>query len=146
MNFRPSSLSLQFVFLAGLTLIYCKWLSSHHPTFPLNGRLKDCSTISYVITERWPLARKCRDVFEQVKEAGYGCHCGCRPASDREAHISRTVLDLSGGELEQLIMRNASQDLDQMIGDTIGNMISDSGIVGGGGLAAVDFGDLGPGE
>jgi len=61
-------------------------------------------------------------------------------------HISRTVVDLSGGGLKQVIMRNASQDLDQMIGDTIGNMISEPGIVGGGGLAAVDFRDLGPGE
>ena len=61
-------------------------------------------------------------------------------------HISRTVVDLSGGGLEQVIMRNASEDLEQMIGDTIGNMISEPGIVGGRGLAAVDFRDLGPGE
>jgi hypothetical protein len=56
------------------------------------------------------------------------------------------VVDLSGGGLEQVIMRNASEDLEQMIGDTIGNMISEPGIVGGRGLAAVDFRDLGPGE
>jgi hypothetical protein len=56
------------------------------------------------------------------------------------------VVDLSGGGLEQAITRNASQDLEQMIGDTVGNMVSEPGIVGGGGLAAADFRDLGPEE
>jgi len=69
MNFGPSPLSLQSVFLAGLTLIYCAWLSPRRPTFPLTGPLTDCSIMLYVMTERWPLARKYRDVFETIKES-----------------------------------------------------------------------------
>jgi hypothetical protein len=30
------------------------------------------------------LGAKIQRVFEQVKEAGYGCPCGCGSASDRE--------------------------------------------------------------
>ena len=55
-------------------------------------------------------------------------------------HIPRTVVDLTGG-LEQRILGNANQDLEQMIGD----MIGDSGNVGGG-FEDFDFRDLGAGN
>jgi hypothetical protein len=119
MNFGPSPLSLQSVFLAGLTLIYCAWLSPHRPTFPLNGPLTDCSIMLYVMTERWPLARKYRDVFERIKEAVMDIIAGGNHNHDQagKRHMSRTVVgvDLNCG-LEQGFLGNANQDLEQMIG------------------------------
>ncbi|KAI1101459.1 fungal-specific transcription factor domain-containing protein [Jackrogersella minutella] len=66
-----SALSIQSVFLAGLTLIYCAWLA------PLNfisvdGPLTDCQILLYIVTERYPSARKYRDVFERIKSAIMG--------------------------------------------------------------------------
>ncbi|KAH8899855.1 hypothetical protein GQ53DRAFT_203201 [Thozetella sp. PMI_491] len=61
-----SALSIQSVFLAGLTLVYCAWLA---PVNFLNveGPLTDCQLLLYVITERYPSARKYRDIFERIK-------------------------------------------------------------------------------
>lgn len=54
--------------MAGLTLIYCTWISpgevfSSSTTNDINA----CSIVLFVITERWPGARKYRDAFELVK-------------------------------------------------------------------------------
>ncbi|KAI1390332.1 fungal-specific transcription factor domain-containing protein [Hypoxylon trugodes] len=63
-----SALSIQSVFLAGLTLIYCAWLAP--PGFiNVDGPLTDCQILLYIVTERYPSARKYRDVFERIKSA-----------------------------------------------------------------------------
>lgn len=61
-----SPLSLQSVFLAGLTLIYCTWLAPPN-TLNLTSAIDDCNIMLYVMTERWPAGRKYRDVFERIK-------------------------------------------------------------------------------
>ncbi|KAK9415284.1 hypothetical protein SUNI508_02132 [Seiridium unicorne] len=63
-----SALSIQSMFLAGLTLTYCAWLA---PPGYLNveGPLTDCQLLLYIVTERYPSARKYRDVFERIKKA-----------------------------------------------------------------------------
>ncbi|RYP51832.1 hypothetical protein DL768_002908 [Monosporascus sp. mg162] len=63
-----SALSIQSVFLAGLNLIYCAWLA------PLNHinteeSLTHCQLLLYIMTERYPSAKKYRDVFERIKTA-----------------------------------------------------------------------------
>lgn len=64
-----SFVALQTVFLAGLNLIYCCWLS---PGDIWSGKssndINACSVMLYVITERLPTARKYRDVFDAVRE------------------------------------------------------------------------------
>ncbi|KAF2808485.1 uncharacterized protein BDZ99DRAFT_477985 [Mytilinidion resinicola] len=56
---RPASTSWRCtVFLAGLTLIYCAWISPRE-VFGI---------VLYIITERWPGAKKYRDVFETIKQ------------------------------------------------------------------------------
>ncbi|KAH9897468.1 fungal-specific transcription factor domain-containing protein [Xylariomycetidae sp. FL2044] len=63
-----SFLSIQSVFLAGLTMIYCAWLAP--PNFiHVEAPLSDCQLLLYIITERYPSARKYRDVFERIKSA-----------------------------------------------------------------------------
>jgi hypothetical protein len=65
-----SLMALHSVFLAGLTLIYCTWLSPKS-VFGMKtcNDMNACSIVLYIITERWPAAKKYRDVFENVKQA-----------------------------------------------------------------------------
>ncbi|KAI2614671.1 fungal-specific transcription factor domain-containing protein [Hypoxylon fragiforme] len=63
-----SALSIQSVFLAGLTLIYCAWLTPQN-SISIDGPLTDCQILLYIVAERYPSARKYRDVFERVKSA-----------------------------------------------------------------------------
>ncbi|KAJ9142934.1 hypothetical protein NKR23_g6746 [Pleurostoma richardsiae] len=65
-----SVMALHSVFLAGLTLIYCVWAS---PKELFNTRTSNdmnaCSIVLYIITERWPGARQCRDAYESIKQS-----------------------------------------------------------------------------
>lgn len=64
-----SLMALYSVFLSGLTLVYCIWLSPKEVyTITTNNDLNACSVVLYVITERWPGARKYRDAFESIKQ------------------------------------------------------------------------------
>jgi hypothetical protein len=64
-----SLMALHSVFVAGLTLIYCTWLSPR-TVFGMKSSndLNACSIVLYIITERWPTAKKYRDVFENLKQ------------------------------------------------------------------------------
>jgi hypothetical protein len=63
-----SLMALQTVFLAGLTLIYCIWISPEDIyNITTSNNLNSCSIVLYIITERWPGARKYRDAFEGIK-------------------------------------------------------------------------------
>ncbi|KAK8056216.1 transcriptional regulatory protein [Apiospora rasikravindrae] len=66
-----SALSIQSVFLAGLTLIYCAWLAPAS-FLSVDGPLTDCQLLLYIVTERYPSARKYRDVFERIKKTIMG--------------------------------------------------------------------------
>ncbi|KAJ9142369.1 Fungal-specific transcription factor domain-containing protein [Pleurostoma richardsiae] len=61
-----AALSIQSVFLAGLTLVYCAWLEPDD-FLNIEGPLTDCQILLYIITERYPSARKYRDIFERIK-------------------------------------------------------------------------------
>jgi len=54
--------------MAGLTLIYCTWISPEEVfSSSTSNDINACSIVLFVITERWPGARKYRDTFELVK-------------------------------------------------------------------------------
>ena len=61
-----SALSIQSVFLAGLTWIYCAWLAPAG-FFGSDSALSDCQLLLYVIAERYPAAKKYRDIFERLR-------------------------------------------------------------------------------
>ncbi|KAI5861689.1 fungal-specific transcription factor domain-containing protein [Durotheca rogersii] len=63
-----SALSIQSVFLAGLTLIYCAWLAPSN-FLSVEGPLTGCQILLYVVAERYPSARKYRDLFERIRSA-----------------------------------------------------------------------------
>ncbi|RDW58435.1 hypothetical protein BP5796_12365 [Coleophoma crateriformis] len=62
-----STLSLQTVFLAGLTLVYCMWHAPSTNAIKNMSALSDCSIILYIMTERWPNIKRYRDAFEAIK-------------------------------------------------------------------------------
>jgi hypothetical protein len=65
-----SLMALYSIFLAGLTLLYCIWLSPREIySIPTSNDLNSCSIVLYIITERWPGAKKYRDAFEVLKQS-----------------------------------------------------------------------------
>jgi len=64
-----SLMALQTVFMAGLTLVYCLWISPHDifDTTTTNG-IHDCSVVLFVIAERVPAAKKYRNAFEIIRQ------------------------------------------------------------------------------
>lgn len=68
-----SFLSLQPYFLAkfypGLTLIYCMWHSPQDMAIPrATSAIHSCSSMLYVMAERWSPAQQYRNAFERVKD------------------------------------------------------------------------------
>ncbi|KAF2001585.1 hypothetical protein P154DRAFT_619260 [Amniculicola lignicola CBS 123094] len=62
-------MALHSVFLAGLTLVYCVWISPKEVfNLKTSNDMNACSIVLYIITERWPAAKRYRDVFESVKQ------------------------------------------------------------------------------
>jgi hypothetical protein len=62
-----SLIALHATFVAGLTLIHC-FLASERAIFSpqFSSDVRACSTVLYVIAERWSAARKVRDAFERM--------------------------------------------------------------------------------
>ncbi|KUJ16071.1 uncharacterized protein LY89DRAFT_102668 [Mollisia scopiformis] len=57
-----SLMALHSVFLAGLTLVYCTWISPQEVfSIKTSSDMNACSIVLYIITERWPGAKKYRD-------------------------------------------------------------------------------------
>jgi hypothetical protein len=61
-----SLLALHANFVAGLTMIYCFLVDNSIFNFKLSGDIRACSTVLYIIAERWPTARKVRNAFERL--------------------------------------------------------------------------------
>ncbi|KAF2400581.1 hypothetical protein EJ06DRAFT_581691 [Trichodelitschia bisporula] len=65
-----SLMALHSVFLAGLTLVYCTW-SAPQEVFSIttSNDMNACSIVLYIITERWPGAKRYRDMYEAIKQS-----------------------------------------------------------------------------
>lgn len=123
-----SSVSLQTVFLAGLTLVYCMWQDcTNNNTFKSVGALTDCSIILYVMTERWPASKKYRDLFEVVKTSvldaiAEGRHMPRTAVSSLKDDMQTSLHN--GGLHVNFTTETLSDDLEQMISDITGEQIS----------------------
>jgi hypothetical protein len=62
-------MALQTVFMAGLTLVYCLWISPEEifDATTSNG-IHDCSIVLFVIADRVPAAKKYRNAFEVIRQ------------------------------------------------------------------------------
>ncbi|KAK8022257.1 hypothetical protein PG993_013024 [Apiospora rasikravindrae] len=102
-----SSIDLLSVFSAGLTLIYCAWASPKEVlSINTSNDMNACSIVLYIITERLPIARKYRDVFEAIKmmvleSIEENQHQARRPIAKLRPCIQATLHDLSSGQDEQ---------------------------------------------
>ncbi|KUJ08658.1 uncharacterized protein LY89DRAFT_676572 [Mollisia scopiformis] len=117
-----TSVSLQTVFLAGLTLVYCMWQdTSNSNGFKSISALTDCSIILCVMTEKWSGGKKYRDLFEVVKKS-------VLDAIAEGKHIPRAAVtsmkddmqDTLHGIQSDAVMKNIPDDLEQMISDMAG--------------------------
>lgn len=99
---------------AGLTLIYCTWLA---PKDRLNvaNPISDCNIMLYVMTERWPAARKYRDIFEQIKNIVEDVIAGESHEATREAGILDSKVTKSCRVLDQSLSGGARSDYSRMI-------------------------------
>jgi hypothetical protein len=79
-------------FHIGLTLIYCAWLAP--PGYvSVDGPLTDCQLLLYIVTERYPSARKYRDVFERIKKAVLDMIAQGKHEPRNPVHLDPTVQD-----------------------------------------------------
>lgn len=101
-----SLIALHATFVAGLTLIYC-FVASEGAIFSprFSSDVRACSTVLYIISERWSAARKVRDAFERmvsltverseslnVESVGYGLTTGSLPPRDVNEQASTDLL------------------------------------------------------
>jgi hypothetical protein len=95
-----SLIALHATFVAGLTLIYC-FLSSERAIFnpQFSSDVRACSTVLYVISERWSAARKVRDAFERM--VGLTIERGERQSTDSNSHDQMTGFHPPVGVCEQ---------------------------------------------
>jgi hypothetical protein len=61
-----SVLALHANFVAGLTMIYCFLVDKSIFDIKLSSDIRACSTVLYIIAERWSAARKVRNAFERL--------------------------------------------------------------------------------
>ena len=64
-----SLLALHANFVAGLTMVYCFSLDKTIFDWKFSSDIRACSTVLYIIAERWPAARKVKDAFESLVTA-----------------------------------------------------------------------------
>ncbi|KAK9792793.1 putative Zn(2)-C6 fungal-type domain-containing protein [Seiridium cardinale] len=69
MSVGYSLMALQTVFMAGLTLVYCIWISPDEIfDITTSNGIHDCSIVLFVIAERVRAARKYRNAFEVIRQ------------------------------------------------------------------------------
>ncbi|KAH8888145.1 hypothetical protein GQ53DRAFT_826702 [Thozetella sp. PMI_491] len=116
-------LSLQTVFLAGLTLVYTMWHAPSSTSVKKLSALSDCSVMLYVTTERWPAIRRYRDAFEAIKRSVLELIADDKHAP-RMVVPALTTDDTIWSSLQGLnldIYENLNRDdLEQMLGDMAG--------------------------
>lgn len=64
-----STMSMHSCFVAGLTLVYCLWLSKDAPILHILEGVRACTAALYVLTERSQLCRNYRETFENLVTA-----------------------------------------------------------------------------
>lgn len=135
-----------------MTLIYCAWLAP--PDYiSVDGPLTDCQLLLYIVTERYPSARKYRDVFERIKKAildliAQGKHEPRHPVH-LEPVIQEGVTKFSN-QWEPGGMAGMGNDFNFMINSMIGNPVTTptfelgldptTGLVGGQNHQGADLG------
>ena len=115
-----SLMALYSIFLSGLTLLYCMWLSPKEVyTIATSNDLNACSIVLYVITERWPGARRYRDAFESIRQCvldliADGNSQPRKPLTGLDAELRTTLQDV------QSLHPEGRAEFSRMMTDMIG--------------------------
>jgi hypothetical protein len=116
-----STLSLQTVFLAGLTLVFCTWQAPASSAVKNMSALSDCSIMLYIMTERWPNIRRYRDAFEAIKRTVLSLVTDDKHQPRKVITTSTTDVWSSLQSFDLDMIENINrEDLEQMIGDMTG--------------------------
>lgn len=107
----------------GLTLIYCTWISPEEIfSSATSNDINACSIVLFVITERWPAARKYRDTFEAVKQNVID------PLAEGRKHEPRqTIASLKSiipSSLPSVEMGEDRQEFSRIVGDMSGQCLN----------------------
>jgi hypothetical protein len=119
----------------GLTLIYCTWISPEEIfNSATSNDINACSIVLFVITERWPGAKKYRDAFEAVKQnvidpLAEGKNYGPRHAIEvLKSIIPSTLPSVEMGEDRQeysrIVTDMSGQDVDSALMQTFGSLVA----------------------
>jgi hypothetical protein len=54
------------IFVAGITILYCLWVDRSLFEISTMNDIRACSTVLFIVAERWPNAVKYRDIFEML--------------------------------------------------------------------------------
>ncbi|RDW88310.1 hypothetical protein BP6252_00342 [Coleophoma cylindrospora] len=120
-----STLTLQSVFLAGLTLIYCIWQAPSSAAIKYMSSLSDCSIMLYIMTERWPIIRRYREVFEAIKRSVLHLIAEDKHQPRQAIPIIADDVRTTIQGLEVNMAENINKDdLEQMIGDMTGEHLA----------------------
>ncbi|CAG8974147.1 hypothetical protein HYALB_00002784 [Hymenoscyphus albidus] len=65
-SYGHSFIALHSVFIAGVTMCYCRFISPNLWTFAVSNDLRACSSALFVMAERTPVVKKYRDALENV--------------------------------------------------------------------------------
>ncbi|KAH6677710.1 fungal-specific transcription factor domain-containing protein [Halenospora varia] len=123
-----SLMALHSVFLAGLTLVYCTWISPQEVfSIKTSNDMNACSIVLYIITERWPGAKKYRDTYEAIKQSLL------ESVEESEYEPRRAIRTLNPDLLPSMTRNDeGSAELSRMVADMAGEpMQADDDIFSG---------------
>ncbi|OCT44052.1 Zn2/Cys6 DNA-binding protein [Cladophialophora carrionii] len=112
-----SLMALHSVFLAGLTIVYCTWIAPQEVfDIATSNDMMACSIVLYIITERWPAAKKYRDMYEEIMQSVV------ESIEESQYEPRRTIKRLNTGRLFKSMNRNEEgrAEVSQMVADMVG--------------------------
>lgn len=108
-----------------MTLFYCAWLAPVDLLSDLELAFTDCQLLLYVISERYPSARRYRDIFERIKREGsYVAGSGSRMPGQALPNNVDLGQDIAmpteswpgtGDDFERMLFEMTGQDIDGML-------------------------------
>lgn len=101
----------------GLTIVYCIWIAPQEVfSITTSNDMMACSIVLYIITERWPGAKKYRDVYEEIMQSVVDS------IEESKYEPRRTIKRLNTGRLFKSMTRNEEgrAEVSQMVADMVG--------------------------
>jgi hypothetical protein len=92
-----SLLALHASFVAGLVMVYCFSMDRSIFDGKFSSDIRACSTVLYVIAERWPATRKVKNAFESLVSATIEGGSATRPNEIGKSSLNMLPMNASSG-------------------------------------------------